>query len=88
MDRLDDIPRDKDVYVYCGSGYRSAAVVSMLEHFGYDNVIHVDDNFGNAAEAGLPMVSESAPSREPGWTWIASRASVREFNPDAARVMN
>ncbi len=88
MDRLDDIPRDKDVYVHCGSGYRAAAVVSMLGHFGYDNVIHVDDNFGNAAEAGLPMVSESAPSREPGWTWIASRASVREFNPDAARVMN
>ena len=81
MDRHGDIPRDKDVYVYCGSGYRASAVVSMLEHLGYDNLIHVDDNFGNAAEVGLEVVTETAPKREPGWTWTASRASVREFNP-------
>ena len=52
-------PRDKDVYVYCGSGYRASAVVSMLEHLGYDNLIHVDDNFGNAAEVGLEVVTET-----------------------------
>ena len=88
MDRLAEIPRDKEVYVYCGSGYRASAVTSLLQHLGYDNVIHVDDNFGNAAEAGLPVVSEIAPAREPGWTWIASRASVREFDPAVARIMS
>jgi rhodanese-related sulfurtransferase len=88
LDRLADIPRDRDVYVYCGSGYRSGAVVSMLERLGYGNLIHVDDDFGNAAEAGFAIVSESAPAREPGWTWIASRASVREFDPSAASAMS
>jgi len=87
MDRLAEIPREGDIYVHCGSGYRAAAVVSMLEHFGYENLIHVDDDFGNAAGAGLPMVSETAPAREPGWTWTASRASVREFNPALNPVM-
>jgi glyoxylase-like metal-dependent hydrolase (beta-lactamase superfamily II)/rhodanese-related sulfurtransferase len=79
LDRLADIPRDVDVYVYCGSGYRAAAVTSVLQRAGLDNIVHVDDDFGNAAVAGLEIVGEQAPEREPGWTWIASRASVREF---------
>jgi rhodanese-related sulfurtransferase len=80
-DRLAEIPRDKAVYVYCGSGYRAAAVASLLQHNGFTNVVHVDDDFPNAAAAGLDIVAEDAPAREPGWTWIASRAAVREFSP-------
>jgi glyoxylase-like metal-dependent hydrolase (beta-lactamase superfamily II)/rhodanese-related sulfurtransferase len=87
LDRLADIPRTKDVYVYCGSGYRAAAVASILANLGYDRVIHVDDNFSNAATAGLNVIPDSAPHREPGWTWLASRASVREFNSATAGVL-
>ncbi len=87
IDRLDEIPLDKDVYVHCGSGYRAAAVVSMLERFGRTNVTVVDDDFANAHQAGLNIVPSSAPQREPGWTFIASRASVREYNPAPARVI-
>ncbi len=76
-DRLGEIPRDRPVYVYCGSGYRAAAVTSLLQHEGFDNVVLVDDQFGNAAAAGLPIESAPAPEREPGWTWIASRAAAR-----------
>jgi glyoxylase-like metal-dependent hydrolase (beta-lactamase superfamily II)/rhodanese-related sulfurtransferase len=76
-DRLGEIPRDRLVYVYCGSGYRAAAVTSLLQHEGFDNVVLVDDQFGNAAAAGLPIESAPAPEREPGWTWIASRAAAR-----------
>ena len=78
-DRLADIPRDRPVYVYCGSGYRAAAVTSLLQHEGFDNVVLVDDSFGNAAAAGLPIVVTPAPEREPGWTWLASRSAVRSF---------
>ena len=88
MDRLDEMPMDKDVYVHCGSGYRAAAVVSMLGHFGRTNVIIVDDDFENAVKADLHIVPSSAPRREPGWTWIASRASVREYNPALTRDIN
>jgi hypothetical protein len=37
----------------------------------------VDDAFGNAASAGFAIESSPAPEREPGWTWLASRAAVR-----------
>jgi len=68
-------------YVYCGSGYRAAAAVSLLARHGYDHVVHVDDAFDNAVRAGLPVVTEAAPHRPPGWTWTASRASVATFTP-------
>ena len=76
-DRLGEIPRDRPVYVYCGSGYRAAAGTSLLQHEGFDNVVLVDDQFGNAARAGFAIESSPAPEREPGWTWIASRAAAR-----------
>lgn len=79
QDRLAEIPHDVDVYIYCGSGYRASVVVSLLQNLGFSNVIHVDDMFSNAG-AVLPIVREPAPAREPGWTWIASRASVRTFH--------
>jgi hydroxyacylglutathione hydrolase len=80
-DRLSELPREKPVYVYCGSGYRAAAVASLLQNEGFTNIVHVNDDFPNAAKAGLEIVAEAAPDREPGWTWIASRATVREFAP-------
>jgi rhodanese-related sulfurtransferase len=83
-DRMSEIPRDKPVYIYCGSGYRAAAVASVLMQNGFTNVVHVDDDFPSAADAGLKIVSEDAPTREPGWTWIASRATVREYSPRTA----
>ncbi|MGA1146453.1 MAG: rhodanese-like domain-containing protein, partial [Candidatus Nanopelagicales bacterium] len=81
LDRMGELPRDVDVFVYCGSGYRAAAVTSVLQNAGFDNIVHVDDDFPNAAHAGLEIVSEEAPDREPGWTWLASRSAVREFQP-------
>ncbi|MFM7210718.1 MAG: MBL fold metallo-hydrolase [Actinomycetota bacterium] len=76
-DRLGDIPRDEPVYVYCGSGYRAAAVASLLQREGFSNVVLVDDQFANAAKAGLAIEVPKAPAREPGWTWTASRAAAR-----------
>ena len=83
-DRMAEIPRDKPVYVYCGSGYRAAAVASLLLHHGFTNIVHVDDEFANAAAAGLSIVADEVPDREPGWTWIASRSTVREYSPRSA----
>jgi hypothetical protein len=56
-----------------------------MQNLGWDNVVHVDDGFGNAAAAGLEIVGEEAPEREPGWTWIASRAAVRDFAPGGVK---
>ena len=79
-DRLGEIPRDRPVYIYCGSGYRAAAVSSLLQHEGFANVVLVDDMFAHAGEAGFTIEATPAPEREPGWTWIASRAAARSYS--------
>ena len=50
------------LWVYCGSGFRAAIGASMMAAQGVD-VIHVDDDFGNAAPAGLPIVLPGHDSR-------------------------
>ena len=42
------------VWIYCGSGFRAAIGASMLQAQGVD-VVHVDDDFPNAAKAGLTI---------------------------------
>ena len=36
-----EVPRDRPVYIFCGSGVRSTVAASLLERAGYDNVIVV-----------------------------------------------
>ncbi|PRW64751.1 MBL fold metallo-hydrolase [Actinopolyspora mortivallis] len=55
--RIDEIPSGA-VWVHCGSGYRAAAAASLLESAGRA-VVLVDDLFGNAAEAGVPLTEAS-----------------------------
>jgi hydroxyacylglutathione hydrolase len=64
--RLGEIPGDGvgaeaggEVWVHCQAGYRSAVAASLLLAAGR-TVTAVDDDFGHAAEAGLPVVREPA----------------------------
>lgn len=41
-------------WLYCGSGFRASVGASILESAGI-GVVHVDDDFANAAKAGLPI---------------------------------
>jgi sulfur-carrier protein adenylyltransferase/sulfurtransferase len=42
MDRLDEIPKDKQVVVHCRSGKRSATVINALEsQHGYTNLYNL-----------------------------------------------
>jgi hydroxyacylglutathione hydrolase len=43
-----------EVWVHCHSGYRAMVAASLLAAWGRQ-VVSVDDDFGNAAAAGLPM---------------------------------
>jgi hydroxyacylglutathione hydrolase len=51
--RLDEVPAG-EVWVHCHSGYRAAAGASILDAAGR-TVGVVDDNFEQAARAGLPL---------------------------------
>ncbi|WP_230879848.1 rhodanese-like domain-containing protein [Planomonospora sp. ID67723] len=56
--RLAEVP-DGTVWVHCGSGYRAAAAGSLLARAGR-TVVHIDDAYAGASDAGLTL---TAPAR-------------------------
>ena len=82
-DRAHEIPTDRPVYVTCGSGYRAAAVTSLLRSGllaggrSFDNLVLVDDDWTSALSTSLPIESDAAVHRPAGWTWRESRRTTR-----------
>jgi glyoxylase-like metal-dependent hydrolase (beta-lactamase superfamily II)/rhodanese-related sulfurtransferase len=63
-DRLDEVvawaqAQPRQIWAYCGSGFRASIGCSILETAGV-SVVHVDDDFPNAAKAGLPITVPEA----------------------------
>ena len=56
--RTDEVPQDREVYVICRAGSRSAHAAQALGANGW-NTINVSDGMQGWASAGRPMVSES-----------------------------
>ena len=56
--RAGEIPKDREVYVICRSGARSAYAAQALGGSGW-TTINVADGMTGWAVAGRPMVSES-----------------------------
>ncbi len=56
--RTDEVPKDRDVYVICRAGNRSAYATQALDAGGW-KAVNVSDGMQGWAAAGLPMVSES-----------------------------
>jgi len=54
-DRLDEVPAGS-VWVHCGSGYRATAAASLLARAGR-TVVVIDDNYGDAENAGVPLTT-------------------------------
>ena len=52
--RRDELP-EGELWVHCASGYRASVAASVLAAGGRQ-VVAIDDEFGNAREAGLPLV--------------------------------
>lgn len=44
-ERLDEIPKDKMVYLHCRSSQRSYNAVMALQNIGYDNVINISGSY-------------------------------------------
>jgi hypothetical protein len=90
-DRIAEIPTDRPVYVSCGSGYRAAAVISLLRSGVFssgaplENLVHVDDDWSNAPRTSLPIERGTTPDRPVGWTWLESRGTARTFSPPAGQ---
>lgn len=52
--RMADLP-DGEIWVHCEGGYRAAVAASFLAAHGRQ-VVAINDQFGSAAESGLPVV--------------------------------
>jgi glyoxylase-like metal-dependent hydrolase (beta-lactamase superfamily II)/rhodanese-related sulfurtransferase len=61
--RLGEVPgrAPVPVWVYCQAGYRAGVAASFLAAAGHQVTI-VDDDYGRAAGAGLPLTGETAPA--------------------------
>ena len=56
--RIGEIPSG-EVWVHCAAGYRASIAASFLAAAGRQ-VVAVDDEFGNAQQAGLPVTVPDA----------------------------
>ncbi len=52
-DRLEEVPAGR-VWVHCASGFRASIGASLLDRAEHD-VVHIDDEYDNAAKAGLEI---------------------------------
>jgi rhodanese-related sulfurtransferase len=55
LQRMDEVPAG-ELWVHCAAGYRASIAVSILLAKGH-RVIAVDDDYPNAAAAGLPITT-------------------------------
>jgi rhodanese-related sulfurtransferase len=55
-DRLDEVPKNMEIIVYCRSGNRSATARDLLISEGYQSVTSLEGGINNWVISGLPMV--------------------------------
>lgn len=58
---LEDVPRDREIVVYCAVGYRSAELAAALEEDGYSNVRNLRGSLFAWANAGRTVVRDGRP---------------------------
>jgi glyoxylase-like metal-dependent hydrolase (beta-lactamase superfamily II)/rhodanese-related sulfurtransferase len=63
--RLDEVPRDRQLYVICQGGFRSLRAAQFLKQRGFKGVASVKGGTEGWRAAGGDMVRESAPAVPP-----------------------
>lgn len=56
QERYKDVPKDRQIAVICGTGYRASIAASFLKHEGYTDVANVLGGMSAWSGAGLPVV--------------------------------
>ena len=54
--RLKELPRDRDILVYCHSGIRSAKAARLLKHNGYKRVVNMSGGIVDWAKTVDPTM--------------------------------
>jgi rhodanese-related sulfurtransferase len=58
--RINELPKDKDVVLYCHSGARSYHACAYLAQQGYDNVINLRGGILGWARSGYQLITRMA----------------------------
>lgn len=61
--RMDELPTDEPIVVFCRHGHRSAQVVGYLTGNGFDNAVNLDGGIVDWVAAGRTIVTDDG--REP-----------------------
>src|SRR5713101_1997133 len=62
--RLDELPRDRAVFVLCQGGFRSLRAARFLKQMGFEQVASVKGGTAAWSAAGKPLAGEEAPLDE------------------------
>jgi hydroxyacylglutathione hydrolase len=65
QERVDQVPRDREVAVVCGSGYRASIAASVLKRRGYTRVTNVLGGMSGYLAAGYPAETGEPTDRTP-----------------------
>lgn len=55
LEKLGRLPKDKPVYVYCGSGFRSAKSAKRAAKLGFKEIYDMEGGIKAWKDAGLPV---------------------------------
>lgn len=58
LTKVKELPKDREIYLYCAVGGRSKEAAEMLIQEGYTKVYHLSGGIQAWANAGLPIVQE------------------------------
>jgi rhodanese-related sulfurtransferase len=58
--RINEVPKDKKILVYCKSGNRSASAAKILVNAGYSQVYNMEGGINAWVGAGYPVVSSES----------------------------
>jgi rhodanese-related sulfurtransferase len=59
--RLAEVPKDKDVVMYCRSGRRTALAADLLSANGYTRLSHLEGDMNAWMEKGRPIQAKAPP---------------------------
>jgi len=59
--RLAQVPRDKDVVLYCRSGHRASLAATVLAKNGYTRLSHLEGDMNGWVEKGRPVEGAAPP---------------------------
>jgi rhodanese-related sulfurtransferase len=59
--RLADIPKDKDVVLYCRSGHRAGIAAGVLSAQGYTHLLHLDGDMNGWTANSRPIQAKAPP---------------------------